>query len=509
MKTLSKTIGALVLAGLVSCTTTRYAGNQNDDDVYYTPSEDAYSQSGTSSNTSSNTAPPEDYTSASDNSGQDQDSDQQNRSGGNVTNNYYDIDYDYDDYYDYAYASRIRRFHSPIYSYGYYDPWYTNYYWYTYDPVYYGSSIYLGYSWWYPSPWNWSFGWNSYSGWNFGWSWGYSPYYYGGCGHGYYGVNYYNPYAYGYGHSYWNGYNNGYWNGYYDGLYASNNYYYNSYDNNSYYYGNRSSTSYNGNNGQRSFAENYQESVGNEKAFNSKFADIPKDKGNKTEPTGIPNLSSEPKTNYQSLPAKDHSTANPDKGKGHDINSYSTPKGLNQQGGNKYSNTKENTVKGSENPIGGGSKGNLPNKNTDFGKTIENDNSPKQNPKDQSNPPVRNKPNFENVKKEYNSPSPEKYSQPKEKENNRGSNYNPGPSPNRGGSVEPKGNKTYVAPKPNKSPRESSLDFQPKNNNSSPAFSKGNHSGKTFSQSSKGNTSRAGSSVNHSGAAPSGGKTRR
>lgn len=80
------------------------------------------------------------------------------------------IDYDEDDYYDYAYSARIRRFHSPVIYYDYYADYYTNMYWYTYDPFYWGTSIYLGYSWWYPT---------YYSRWYdpFYWSW-YSPYYY-------------------------------------------------------------------------------------------------------------------------------------------------------------------------------------------------------------------------------------------------------------------------------------------------------------------------------------------
>ncbi len=150
-----------------------------------------------------------------------------------ITNNYYYGDnYDInnnDDYYDYEYAARIRRFNRPYYGFGYYDNCYTNYYWYNYDPYYWGTSIYVSYSWWYPRP-RFYWGWNSWSGWYAGWTWGgygYSPY-------GYYGYSYWN----GYNHGYWNGY----WNGYYDGLYGSGYYYpnyYNSFDNNSYYYGHR------------------------------------------------------------------------------------------------------------------------------------------------------------------------------------------------------------------------------------------------------------------------------
>jgi len=62
-----------------------------------------------------------------------------------VVNNYY---LDHGDYiYDYYYASRIRRFHQPFVSFGYYNSYYTDCYWYTYDPVYWGFSIYVGSFW--------------------------------------------------------------------------------------------------------------------------------------------------------------------------------------------------------------------------------------------------------------------------------------------------------------------------------------------------------------------------
>ncbi|MFT4680942.1 MAG: hypothetical protein ACI9YU_000777, partial [Flavobacteriales bacterium] len=130
--------------------------------------------------------------------------------------NYYEND-------DYYYSSRIRRFHRPVYNYGYYDPWYTNMYWYNNDPYCYGTSIYSGY----PS---WSWGWNSYGGWNggFGWSyprynnWNSYPFCYNGFGNGGFGNGYYNGYA--------DGYNNG----------LADAGYYNSYDSNSgFYYGHR------------------------------------------------------------------------------------------------------------------------------------------------------------------------------------------------------------------------------------------------------------------------------
>lgn len=56
-----------------------------------------------------------------------------------------------EDYYDYAYSARLRRFYSPFSYTDYYADYYTNLYWYTYDPLCWGTSIYLGYNWWYPS----------------------------------------------------------------------------------------------------------------------------------------------------------------------------------------------------------------------------------------------------------------------------------------------------------------------------------------------------------------------
>jgi len=62
-----------------------------------------------------------------------------------VINNYYYGDGDY--LYDYYYASRIRRFHRPWVSSGYYNSIYTDSYWYTWEPAYLGISIYMGSMW--------------------------------------------------------------------------------------------------------------------------------------------------------------------------------------------------------------------------------------------------------------------------------------------------------------------------------------------------------------------------
>jgi len=89
--------------------------------------------------------------------------------------------YNTDDYYDYSFSSRIKRFHRPMFYSNYYGGIYTDYYWYNTDPFYWGTSIYSGYNW--CSPY-----YSYYS---------YSPYYYS--------PYYYSPYYYGNYYSFWYG----------------------------------------------------------------------------------------------------------------------------------------------------------------------------------------------------------------------------------------------------------------------------------------------------------------
>lgn len=117
---------------------------------------------------------------------------------------YKDREFKYDDYYDYEYATRVRRFNNRIDGLSYYDNYYTNSYWYNPNPYNYGVSVYNGYSWWGSS-------YNSYSynpSVNFYSNWGW------GCNNNY-GYNGYNPYMAGYAHGYNNGFNNGYFGNYY------------------------------------------------------------------------------------------------------------------------------------------------------------------------------------------------------------------------------------------------------------------------------------------------------
>ncbi len=135
---------------------------------------------------------------------------------GSVVNNYYGDYYEADDYYDFSYSARIRRFHRPVWSVGYYGGLYTDYYWYSNNPYHCGTSIYFGYNYYDPfySPY---------------YSWGYSSYYSPN-------YSYYNHHGYGHNHHY--GYNNNY-----NDVYT----YSNSYDNNSIHYGPRGSMSSRGN----------------------------------------------------------------------------------------------------------------------------------------------------------------------------------------------------------------------------------------------------------------------
>lgn len=160
---------------------------------------------------------------------------------------YKDKAFNYDDYYDNEYASRIRRFHNPTNGMGYYDSYYTNSYFYNNNPYHYGVSIYNGYSFW-PSYNNYmyvpNYNWGGYYG--YGTYMGYNNY----CNSGYYNPGYYNNYYNNWYNPY--GYNNMYscyssWNNpYYFNNYGYSNYYgyNNSYDNNSTtYYGPRVSHS--------------------------------------------------------------------------------------------------------------------------------------------------------------------------------------------------------------------------------------------------------------------------
>lgn len=213
-------IFAGVALALVGCKTqTDGLASAGVDDVYYNPARDR----------KPNVVPqPEQFTAKA----ADPNAGKIAATPADENNPYYkDPNFNYDDYYDNAYAARIRRFNNPIYGTGYYDTYNTNAYFYNGNPGCYGTSIYSSYNmgygggnygngWGYYSPSN-SF-WNAYynpyyngfgygNGWNNGWSmgYGYNPYNYNAYGYGYnpYGYgNYspygYNPYGYGMGYGY-------------------------------------------------------------------------------------------------------------------------------------------------------------------------------------------------------------------------------------------------------------------------------------------------------------------
>lgn len=124
---------------------------------------------------------------------------------------YQDPQYNSDDYYDYSYASRYKRFQDPVNGVGYYDNYYTNTYFYSGNPYQYGMSVYNGYSFW-PSYSSYNYMPSTYFYSSMGWG---SPGFSSGFGFGYGGYGGYgNPYGYGYYDPF---YNNAYWAGYYNG----------------------------------------------------------------------------------------------------------------------------------------------------------------------------------------------------------------------------------------------------------------------------------------------------
>ena len=255
---------------LMSCSTSSYVNKPYYDDVYFSSRDAKISQNPVISENNkriSETAhnqveiqetQPNEDTSSYINSQEFNNKASYYDSDGNtyITNNYY-----FDDYYDYSYTARLRRFYSPYVGWSYYDDWYTNYYWYNYDPLWWGVSIYVGYNWWWPTFY-------------------YRPYYYYSW--------YWHPHYYGwhYWDNPWWAYNTGYWDGFYDGYYYAYNdaiwadYYYNSYDNNSFYYGPRtnnlsSNTPTNNLTNQMSFGQKYETVVGNTRpAKQTTYSDI-------------------------------------------------------------------------------------------------------------------------------------------------------------------------------------------------------------------------------------------
>jgi hypothetical protein len=257
MKTANLIFGFLVTGILVSCSSSNKVASNSGDDIYYNPKAQQTTNNSTTTSVDNSTGGYSDYVGDNQNTPESDYYNGSNKSNSNnntnaksadgQTNYGTDPNYNSDDYYDYEYASRIRRFHAPVYSNYYYDDIYTNSYWYDPFPYNVGVSIYSGGF--YGSNWGWNNGWNS---WGFNNGWNRRNNWYGG-----YDPFGYNPYAWNspFNNYYGGGYNNGYWNGYYDGLYGGN-YWNNPYCNGGYFnsfdanntgsiYGHRSSLSAN------------------------------------------------------------------------------------------------------------------------------------------------------------------------------------------------------------------------------------------------------------------------
>lgn len=132
-----------------------------------------------------------------------------------------DEEVSYIDYDDDSYATRMRRFSSPMVGVGYFGSIYSPYY---YDPFY--MNPFVGWGSWYRPGFSISFGVGPY------WSncWGTSMWYgYPSFG---WGPSFYSPWGYGMGYGGFGGYGMGFWDGYYAGYYNG---YGNSYRNNRYH----------------------------------------------------------------------------------------------------------------------------------------------------------------------------------------------------------------------------------------------------------------------------------
>jgi len=208
MKGISKCLPFFV-AALFAMALTVPANAQ--DDLYYDPAKDAKAPA-------TNTRYDDEY-----------------NEPGNVTRRYNGDDDEYadDDDYAYEYSSRVRRFHRPVRSVDYYDPFYVDLY--NYDPFFLpGNSIYTyGYNdywswrrWQRHQRWNSFNSWNAWNSYNSGWGAGWNSWGWNSCYSGFNAWN--NPWAFQnyYYDPYWT--SNGY-NPYYGGGWNNNN---NNYNNN-------------------------------------------------------------------------------------------------------------------------------------------------------------------------------------------------------------------------------------------------------------------------------------
>lgn len=285
-----------LLIAFTSCTGTKMATSSYSDDVYANPEADRKEQERiVASQRKAQEAYQKRYN--------DSVAAVQERQNNNPY--YKDPQYNSDDYYDYEYASRYKRFQDPVSGVGYYDNYYTNTYFYSGNPYQYGMSVYNGYNFWpsyntynyMPSTYFYSsFGWGT-PGYGMGMGYGYGGYPYGyggGYGYGYdpFMAGYYSGYNHGYNNGYW-GYPFGYGMGYgygYGSPYGYGGYgnpygwgYYNAYDQNSgYTYAPRTSHSGGssnratnpGMNSNDSYYQNFVTKVVEQQAKTAKFNDV-------------------------------------------------------------------------------------------------------------------------------------------------------------------------------------------------------------------------------------------
>ncbi len=217
MKTLFKIFGFLLILAVTACSSTYHT--TTDDDIYFTPGT---TRGGAESAQPADEGKVVDVVYEEDiHKGQasGQEIVYEGTAHGTYDGEYYTDEIEepviinnyYGDFYDFSYASRIRRFHRPYATFSYYDPFFTNMYFYTHNPMYYGVSIYMGFGaspFYYPgyfmmSPWYNSWYWNPYTSWYAGfypsayWMWGWRHTYWAGYHHGFY-AGLYNPYGWGY-----------------------------------------------------------------------------------------------------------------------------------------------------------------------------------------------------------------------------------------------------------------------------------------------------------------------
>ena len=149
MKTLVTLSAAIIFLG--SCTSMQQTASTTSDDVYASSKDQLAKKETVSDNKTTATAPekkssnPEQFSSQEERQPNSTAVEQDEKGNTYVTNKYYDSDFNSDDYYDYEYATRMRRFYHPVSNYGYYDNYYTNSYWYNGNPACWGLSVYLGY----------------------------------------------------------------------------------------------------------------------------------------------------------------------------------------------------------------------------------------------------------------------------------------------------------------------------------------------------------------------------